>query len=595
MALPLFFLLAGCPIQPIHCGAGTHLKGDECVADTDATDDTQNPDTTPVDTVDTVDTSNPDTGPDWEEPEDPGYPEFSENILTLSVAIRTADAEYAGTDDNTLSICVNADDCYTLNQADVDDFRRGEMDVYHFKAVGIPRADVDRIELKSVSGEDRWEPACIQVAFDGEHMYCNDTLNFYMGEESGERENWSDSTVPNLLCSTCDDDPLTHGPILGSTRAEDTRIWIRTDVTRRVVLYIANAGDPSSYRVHGYAYPLPGDDFTAEFQVTGLQPNTDYTYRLEIDGNLQDEVHDFRTAPADGDPVDMDLAFVSCSKDESQPGFASIDDGEPDLLLFVGDNHYGNTGQEGALHWYYRWAHSRSHRKQLMMDTSTLATWDDHDYVGNNTDADSPGKVNARLAFEDYWPNPAHGTEAVPGVFFSTSYGDVDLFFLDDRYYRGRDNSLTGADQMAWLMQELLNSSATFKLLVNGSQWTLEGSGDSWAAFPDARNEFFDFVREQAIAGVVLLSGDVHFSEFRTISHSGLYDLTEFTSSPIGHSTVSCGGNDSERIFCYDDDRSYVTLEIDTNRPDPRIWGNIHLEDGAVWGHHTIYYADLIP
>jgi len=529
------------------------------------------------------------------EPEDPGYPELSENVLILSVAIRTADEEYAGTDDNTLSVCVNANDCYTLNQADVDDFRRGEMDVYHFKAVGIPRADVDRIQLKSVSGDDRWEPACIQVAFDGEHMYCNNTLDFYMGEESGEIESWSDHSLPNLLCNTCDDDPLTHGPILGSTRAEDTRIWIRTDVTRRVVLYIANAGDPSSYRIHGYAYPLPGDDFTAEFQVTGLSPATDYTYRLEIDGDLQDAVHHFSTAPADGDPVDMNLAFVSCSKDEYQPGFASIDDGDPDLLLFVGDNHYGNTGQEGALQWYYRWAHSRSHRKQLMMNTSTLATWDDHDYVGNNTDADSPGKVNARLAFEDFWPNPAHGTSQLPGVFFSTSYGDVDFFFLDDRYYRGMDESMLGADQMAWLMQELQNSTATFKLLVNGSQWTTEGTNESWKPFEDARDDFFDFIREQAIPGVVLLSGDVHFSEFRTLSHAGLYDLTEFTSSPVGHSTVSCHPNDSEQIFCYDDDRSYVTLDIRTDVTAPWIRGNLHLEDGAVWGHHTIYYADLIP
>ncbi len=385
---------------------------------------------------------------------------------------------------------------------------------------------------------------------------------------------------------------VTHGPILGTARADDTRIWVRTDATRRVGVYMGQAAD--NLQPRGWMYPLPQDDFAADLQVSGLQAGTQYFYQLEVEGELQPQIHEFQTAPADGDSVTMDLAFVSCTKTDSQPAFGSIVDQDPDMVLFIGDNHYGNTGEQGALQWYYRWAHSRSHRQQLMMNTSTLATWDDHDYVGNNTDGDSLGKLAARLAFEDYWPNPAHGTANTPGVFFSTSYGDVDFFFLDDRYYRGQDDSLTGDAQMGWLMSELLASTATFKVLVNGSQWSLEGTSDSWAEFPTARNELMDFIRDQNVDGVVLLSGDVHYSEFRTLSYGGLYDLTEFTSSPAANSTSNCP-SDSEQLFCYDSGPSYVSLEIDTDRPDPRIVGRIHLEDGAIWAQHTIWYADLIP
>jgi len=598
MSFSLLFLLAGCPGQPIDCGAGTQLKGNECVADTNATDDTQSPDTTQldtVDTVDTVDTFNPDTGPDWEEPEDPGYPNFPSTLSTLSVTIRTANTQYASTDDP-FSFCITSGDCFDLNQPTVDDREQGQDDVYHFKAVGVPRSTVDRVQLLAGDGGDRWEPACIQVAFDGEPMYCNDTLSFYMGNEAGETMSWNDINLPNLLCTTCFDNPLTHGPILGMAKADDTRIWIRTDATRQVILRMWETADPSTVRIQGYAYPLPDDDFTAEFQATGLKPDTAYTYRLEVEGVLLDDSHDFRTAPADGAPVDLDLAFVSCSKEDSQVGFGSIANDDPDLLFFVGDNHYANSNVEGTLQWFYRWAHERDHRKELMMHTPTLATWVDHDYVENNTDGYSPGKETALAVFSDYWPNPAHGTEDVPGVFFSTSYGDVDFFFLDGRYYRGYDDSVLGNDQMAWLQEELLLSTATFKIIALGVQWTLTDTNDSWFEYSAARSGFFDFLRDNAIDGVAFLSGDVHFSEFRTLTHSGLYDLTDFTSSPIARESPSnCRSSQGEQVFCYDGGNSYVTLQIRTDVTAPFIRGNIHLEDGAVWAHHTIYYADLIP
>jgi alkaline phosphatase D len=231
-----------------------------------------------------------------------------------------------------------------------------------------------------------------------------------------------------------------------------------------------------------------------------------------------------------------------------------------------------------------------------MMHTPTLATWDDHDYVENNTDGYSSGKETALAVFSDYWPNPAHGTDAVPGVFFSTSYGDVDFFFLDGRYYRGYNDSVLGNDQMAWLQQELLLSTATFKIIALGVQWTLTDTNDSWFEYSAARNAFFDFLRDNAIDGVAFLSGDVHFSEFRTLNHTGLYDLTDFTSSPIAReSPSSCRASYGEQVFCYDGGNSYVTLEIRTDVTAPYIKASIHMEHGPVWDEYTIYYADLIP
>ncbi len=59
----------------------------------------------------------------------------------------------------------------------------------------------------------------------------------------------------------------------------------------------------------------------------------------------------------------------------------------------------------------------------------------------------------------------------------------------------------------------LLASKAPFKILACGSGWSrFKGpGGDSWSAYLHERERLFDFIRDNRISGVVLLSGDTHF------------------------------------------------------------------------------------
>ena len=128
----------------------------------------------------------------------------------------------------------------------------------------------------------------------------------------------------------------------------------------------------------------------------------------------------------------------------------------------------------------------------LLHNTSHLAVWDDHDFALNNHDRTNPIKEQALVVFKDYWANPSYGLPDVPGVFFSYSYGDVDFFFVDDRYYRDPNThpdapqkTMLGTAQFEWLQSGLKGSTAIFKVIVSGSGFTKakgEG-GDSWAAF----------------------------------------------------------------------------------------------------------------
>jgi hypothetical protein len=84
--------------------------------------------------------------------------------------------------------------------------------------------------------------------------------------------------------------------------------------------------------------------------------------------------------------------------------------------------HYETTGPEISAQLDAHWAHLRAgleHRARaaLVATTPTLATLDDHDFVGNDSDGTWKGKDVALRAFADYWPASALGTPAVPGVF----------------------------------------------------------------------------------------------------------------------------------------------------------------------------------
>ncbi len=540
-------------------------------ADSD-TSDTQPP-------TDTGPTRDPLLPPIAEQPEPVIFPEV---IGTLSVAVRTADTTYAGTDDNSLSVCLTDTDCWKLDADDVDDFRVAELDIHHFEGIGLDRSAVDRVEIRSQSGDDQWRPECLALQFDGEPVHCADGLSdLKFGVEDDELSSWIDPDGLHLACDSCDPTGVTHGPMLGALAPELARIWVRSDATRRLGLRLALTGDGlETAEVVAWADPSPIDDYTHTFEVPGLTADVDYHAAIEVDGVLEsDTAFGLTTPPPVGTPGDTSFSFGSCSKYEDQPIFGPIADDDPDLFLFVGDNHYANSDHLDSLRWYYRWSLERPERAALARQVVTLATWDDHDYVGNNTDGDEPGKDTAVRAFDEYWANASTGLDTLPGVFHTYSWRDLDFFFVDDRYYRGHDDSLLGQAQTDWLIEAVAASDATFKFLVCGSQWTLDGSSDSWAAYPEARDALFEALFDRGVEGLVLLSGDIHRSEFLWLEQPGGYDLLELTSSPLANSNASCSARDGQ-LFCHDDDRFYVRVDLSTDGDDPWFAATLVSEAG---------------
>ena len=128
-----------------------------------------------------------------------------------------------------------------------------------------------------------------------------------------------------------------------------------------------------------------------------------------------------------------------------------------------------------------------------------------------------------------------------------TSWGDADIFLTDNRWWRSADllpdsvngkpnpeKKMLGDQQMEWLKNSLLYSTATFKIIVVGSQVLNPVSPfDKWRDFPSEYQELMDFLTEQKINGVLFLTGDRHHSEIIKVERPGTYPLYDITVSPL--------------------------------------------------------------
>jgi alkaline phosphatase D len=344
--------------------------------------------------------------------------------------------------------------------------------------------------------------------------------------------------------------------MVGAVSSHGARIWVR--ISGEYPVAFEFGADPE-LRTSATTQPIVArraSDFTVVVTLAGLEPSTEYYYRVKVNGVDDRYLEKFppfrlKTAPADGAAASFRVAFGSCPRfadDRVQPIWPVVTRLEPDLFFWIGDNIYGDTTYPEILREEYRRQRDVAGLQPLLRNVPHLAIWDDHDYGQNNQDRRNPIKKESLAIFREYWANPAYGLPDVPGIFFSYSYGAVDFFFLDDRFYRDPDEApdspektLLGPRQLAWLMSELKASTAAFKVLVSGSGWSVEkGMGsDSWASFLHERDRLFDFIRDNDVAGVVLLSGDTHIGEVNVIpwSERGGYDMYDLVSSPLAQET----------------------------------------------------------
>lgn len=202
--------------------------------------------------------------------------------------------------------------------------------------------------------------------------------------------------------------------------------------------------------------------------------------------------------------------------------------------------------------------------------------------------------------FKQQWNNPAYGDSEYPGVWFNFMIGDVEFFMLDGRWYRtntydlANNPTMLGPVQKAWLYKKVKASTATFKVIVSPVPWAFEAKGDAldtWNGYQDERNEIFDFLTENEIEGVFLLSADRHRSDAWKIERKGDYPLYEFMSSRLTNHHVH--PLRPQALFGYNEKQSFGLLNFDTTLPDPVVTYKIISIDNEIIHTLTIKKSEM--
>src|SRR5690349_4824745 len=93
-----------------------------------------------------------------------------------------------------------------------------------------------------------------------------------------------------------------QGPMIGHTGPNHLTVWARVSGAFDVQVEYGRKRDFSDSKTTPPMRASPETDFTVKVPITGLEPSTDYFYRLRLDGGVTDRFAPLpnraRTAPA---------------------------------------------------------------------------------------------------------------------------------------------------------------------------------------------------------------------------------------------------------------------------------------------------------
>lgn len=280
---------------------------------------------------------------------------------------------------------------------------------------------------------------------------------------------------------------------------------------------------------------------------------------------------------------------------------------EPRALLLLGDNVYiddPETPEMQRFHYYRR--QSQPEWGKLAKTIPIYSIWDDHDFTTNDgwggPDIEKPSwKRDVWEIYKENWDNPYYGGgKENPGCWFDFRIGDVHFIMIDGRYYRespkDESPSMLGPIQMKWLKKTLTEKPATFTVICTNVPMAPKvkpGSKDTWDGYSDERSTIYQYIADQKIPGVVILSADRHRSDAYKVNTeiNGMYPLFEFSSSRLTNQHVHQLIDHS--LFGYNEKQSFGRVDFDLTVEDPTVEYTIINIDGKEIHDLTIKLSQL--
>lgn len=355
---------------------------------------------------------------------------------------------------------------------------------------------------------------------------------------------------------------FTYGVASGDITDRSAIVWTRTDSPRNLVLHVGRDATLAIADQTIAVATVTESDNTAKLDLDALTPATRYYYRFEdsADPSISSETGQFTTLAAPDVAVPVRFAFSGDTNFAVAPfGVAASLAREPvDLFVWFGDTIYadvpaGGLGVASTLDGYrakYRQIRSDPSIRSILTAMPIWTGGDDHevenDYAGLDPDLSAAQRNEAYQAFFEYMPVRVRGDATDPyRLYRSYRSGSLaEFFFLDARQYRDESASdvcggaldplgtvgglftynrdcvaelkqpraFLGRTQLDWLKDSLAASTSPWKFIINNVPFSYLGvfPYDRWDGYDAERQELLEFIHERRIAGVVILTTDIH-------------------------------------------------------------------------------------
>ncbi len=344
--------------------------------------------------------------------------------------------------------------------------------------------------------------------------------------------------------------PYLWGVASGDPAQDGVILWTKVEATGATSGSWELASDSSfSQIVQSGNYTTDGSkDWTVLVEATGLNAGQFYWYRFMDGNNNTSVIGRTKTTPETGQ-ANVRFAVASCSSVYSGffNAYARIGErNDIDAVIHLGDYIYdfvdadeevrvpdpyptvpANLGEWRDRHEYYLLDPDLRLARQ---QHPWIVIWDNHDI-----DKDSPAKFAATVqAFREYVPMRVPDPQDSARIYRSFRFGNmVDLMVLDyEQYYHqdifGSELSALGTAQRTWLLDQLSNSSATWKIVANQKmmgKFNTAGipsqipfgdgpvaDSSAWDGQNLERTAILDHLVNNGIDNTVVLSGDIHMS-----------------------------------------------------------------------------------
>ena len=364
---------------------------------------------------------------------------------------------------------------------------------------------------------------------------------------------------------------LVSGPMISHIDMREAKIWIQVDAPSLVRIAYSVADDSDSLHWTPPVETNNSQANTAVLTLDKVEPGLSYSYRVELNGEIVTSPAKF-TSPANyhgrTPPPDFKVAVGGAHyviEEGFEPPYQILGDGysifsaiaetKPNLMIWAGNTAHLRksdwTTQSGYLK-RYAMARSIPDLQPLLQSIPHYATWGGQDFGAPNGGMNSAYREIAESSFKCYWPRPVIVSQ-LEGVATQFRYADADFFVLDVCSYRNDTPTssslpqILGKEQIEWLRQALVQSEATFKIIIAGAPILNPAHSRSNLSYAEREHtDLLQMLRDARIAGLFFISGGKSYGELTRLVHANSYNLYDLTLGPL---TANPGNNEDELNF----------------------------------------------